>query len=207
MGSLLSLVPETTNDLWPAELADEKAESCLLLFADEWRDDVLSGITATRMTSGFGWGATLEDMLNDLETSEPKLHRFWLLSFAFLCTKRWGESELEIRELRFDFGVGELANLRDAFLPLCLSVCCRFGSLSTTIASTVDVVEIPESRHEFTRFLSSNDGAGTLSASATAMASVSPSLSLAGATGVGMESRDHPIWLAKYSVDGLASTL
>ena len=59
--------------------------------------------------------------------------------------------------MRFELGIGELADLKDAFRPRCRSVCCRFGSLSTTIASIVDVVEIPESRHESTRVFRSDD--------------------------------------------------
>ena len=67
------------------------AECLRLLAADECKDEVLSGITATLITSTFGKTA-LEDMLCDLDGSDPKLSRLSLHSRTFLCTSRCGES-------------------------------------------------------------------------------------------------------------------
>jgi len=52
-----------------------ETDSLLLLLADELNDELRSGMTATLITSVFGRTA-LEAKLYDLETSEPKLHRF-----------------------------------------------------------------------------------------------------------------------------------
>ena len=127
-------------------LCDVPDMECLRLLAvDDRKDDVLSGMTATLMTSTFG-STALEDMLCDLDGSEPKLNRLSLLNRTFLCNSRWGESLLEICEVLLETGSGELADLSESCFAILRSV-VRLrgnGADSKTMAPIVEVVEMPE---------------------------------------------------------------
>ncbi len=66
-----------SESLRECDCAEQVESDCLLLplLFEEGKEDLLSGMTATRMTSVLGKTA-LEARLCDLETSDPKLHRF-----------------------------------------------------------------------------------------------------------------------------------
>jgi hypothetical protein len=128
-------------------LEPSDCDNLLPALSVEFIDDRRSGITATRMISGFE-GTALEAKLYDFETSDPKLQRVWLLSRAFLCCRRCGESDVDWIECRFEAGNGELTERNDSSLLMWRNVVLLLGSgvLSITNASMVDVLEMFENR-------------------------------------------------------------
>lgn len=126
-----------------ADPPETDRECLLLLLAEVCREVLRSGITATLMTSCFDQ-AGLDPQLSDLlEISEPALQRYSLLSFCFLCTSRWDESEVDCSEALFDSGMGALVDLRESFLTTFRNVPLFRGLTgdSTTYASMADGFE------------------------------------------------------------------